>query len=433
MLVRNPQLTVSEVPFDFGSRSSAGESKAGMREGFRFLRQLVRLRRQVLWLQWMLSTDPSESAQTLPRSPGAGVRGRRADGDRRQYARAGGLHSLLAPRYLLAATLATQVSTSWNFALTETLVFRGPKPGRLFGRGVRFFAVNNLALLLRLPLLAFFVREMHIGVLFGNFLTLCLLFLIRFLIADRLIYAPGDPDTERAVYPSDGVRSRREPVKVLEAAGEDVHGVDRSKPIQARRQLPRLPLRHSRTDDDRQPGATSGTRLLPRAMAAAGRRHRDPDRSRRQADATATRDAYPFCRTGCGSLRGAPGAALAQISGSNSVNQSKVVVGPLLARSPHVVYTNIIEALLRFVMVSRGRVLLHSACVEMGGAGCLLSARTDTGKTGTILTLLREHGARFLSDDMSIVAADGEATAFPKPLTISHHTLRAVQAGDLTC
>jgi hypothetical protein len=75
--------------------------------------------------------------------------------------------------------------------------------------------------------------------------------------------------------------------------------------------------------------------------------------------------------------------------------------------------------------------LLHSACLEIDGRGVLLSAKTDTGKTGTVLRLLRERGARFLSDDMTIVAPDGTATCFPKPLTISSHTLRAVDPGDL--
>jgi hypothetical protein len=109
-----------------------------------------------------------------------------------------------------------------------------------------------------------------------------------------------------------------------------------------------------------------------------------------------------------------------------------VEVGPLLARSPHVVYTNIVEALLRFLMVSKDRMLLHSACVELDGNGVMLSALTDTGKTGTVLRLLREHGGRFLSDDMTVVDAQGNAYCFPKPLTISAHTLRAVKADDLT-
>lgn len=110
----------------------------------------------------------------------------------------------------------------------------------------------------------------------------------------------------------------------------------------------------------------------------------------------------------------------------------QVVVGPMLVRSPHVLYTNIIEALLRFVMVSRGYMLLHSACLELEGRGVMLSARTDTGKTGTILRLLRENDARFLSDDMTIIDPEGVALTYPKPLTISEHTLRAVDAGDLS-
>jgi len=110
----------------------------------------------------------------------------------------------------------------------------------------------------------------------------------------------------------------------------------------------------------------------------------------------------------------------------------RIVVGPWLVRSPHVLYTNIVEALLRFVMVSRGYMLLHSACLELDGRGVMLSALTDTGKTGTILRLLRENNSRFLSDDMTIVSPDGNALTYPKPLTISEHTLRAVNAGDLS-
>src|SRR5260370_39490340 len=109
-----------------------------------------------------------------------------------------------------------------------------------------------------------------------------------------------------------------------------------------------------------------------------------------------------------------------------------VEVGPLLARSSPVVYTDIIEALLRFIMVSRDRMLLHSACVELDGAGVMLSALTGTGKTGTVLRLLREHRGRFLSDDMTVVDSRGTAWCFPKPLTISSHTLRAVRPEDLT-
>ncbi len=91
-----------------------------------------------------------------------------------------------------------------------------------------------------------------------------------------------------------------------------------------------------------------------------------------------------------------------------------------------------VEALLRFVFVDRGYMLLHAACMDVGGRGVVLSARTDTGKTGTVLKLLRTSEGRFLSDDMTIVDSAGVARSFPKPLTISQHTLRAINAGDLS-
>ena len=112
-------------------------------------------------------------------------------------------------------------------------------------------------------------------------------------------------------------------------------------------------------------------------------------------------------------------------------DQIHVTLSRLLALSPHVAYTNILEALLRCAMAARGAMLLHSACVEIDGVGVLLSAKTDTGKTGTVLRLLRERGARFLSDDMTVLYPDGTVRCYPKPLTISSHTLRAVDPGDM--
>ena len=110
----------------------------------------------------------------------------------------------------------------------------------------------------------------------------------------------------------------------------------------------------------------------------------------------------------------------------------EIVLSAALAHSPHVAYTNVLEALLRFVAAANGVALLHSACVELDGAAVLISARTDTGKTGTVLKLVREYGARFLSDDMTVVHPDGRVGCYPKPLTISRHTLAAAQSRELT-
>jgi dolichol-phosphate mannosyltransferase len=109
----------------------------------------------------------------------------------------------------------------------------------------------------------------------------------------------------------------------------------------------------------------------------------------------------------------------------------KVSAGPLLALSPHVLYTNIVEPLLRFLLVKRGFMLLHAACISIEGRSIMLSAQTDTGKTSTILSLLRRHGGTFYSDDMVVVSDQGTVSRYPKPLTISAHTLRSVPSHRL--
>jgi dolichol-phosphate mannosyltransferase len=110
----------------------------------------------------------------------------------------------------------------------------------------------------------------------------------------------------------------------------------------------------------------------------------------------------------------------------------RVSVGPLLWLSPHVVYTNLIEPLLRFMLVGHDRMLLHAATVALGGKTVMLSAQTDTGKTSTILRLLERHGGTFYSDDMVVVDPDGWLTRYPKPLTISAHTVRATPKNRLS-
>lgn len=107
----------------------------------------------------------------------------------------------------------------------------------------------------------------------------------------------------------------------------------------------------------------------------------------------------------------------------------EVAVSPLLQYSRHVLYTNIIEPILRWTFVRKGYVLLHAACVAFDGKAVLVTARTDTGKTSTILRAVEHYSCSFLSDDMTIVGRDGEVRSYPKPLTISSHTLHAVNGG----
>jgi hypothetical protein len=104
-----------------------------------------------------------------------------------------------------------------------------------------------------------------------------------------------------------------------------------------------------------------------------------------------------------------------------------VVASPLLRHSPHVLYTNVVEPILRWMFVWSGYSLVHGACIEFGRDAYLVTARTDTGKTTTILKSLENHGSGFLSDDLTLLRPDGSVLTYPKPLTISRHTVQAVR------
>lgn len=111
----------------------------------------------------------------------------------------------------------------------------------------------------------------------------------------------------------------------------------------------------------------------------------------------------------------------------------EIVASPFLRRSPHVLYTNAVEPVLRWAFVERGYALVHGACMAIGEDAFLITARTDTGKTTTVLKTLDAHPTyRFLSDDLTLVREDGTILPYPKPLTISRHTLHAVNTPLLT-
>jgi dolichol-phosphate mannosyltransferase len=109
-----------------------------------------------------------------------------------------------------------------------------------------------------------------------------------------------------------------------------------------------------------------------------------------------------------------------------------VWTSPLLQLSTHVLYTNVVEPILRWTFVERGYALVHSACVAFGDKAYFITAKTDTGKTTTLLRILRATGAAaFISDDLTLLNPQGEVLAYPKPLTISSHTLHAINAQQL--
>lgn len=113
-----------------------------------------------------------------------------------------------------------------------------------------------------------------------------------------------------------------------------------------------------------------------------------------------------------------------------------VVASPVLKYSPHVLYTNLVEPILRWTFVRKGWALVHGATVSFGDRAYMITAKTDTGKTTTLLLMLNKQrrgtdSAAFISDDLTLVAPDGTVLTYPKPMTISQHTLHAVNSETL--
>ena len=113
-------------------------------------------------------------------------------------------------------------------------------------------------------------------------------------------------------------------------------------------------------------------------------------------------------------------------------DQVEIAASRLVGMSPHVLYTNVVEPVLRWEFVRRGYALVHSACVVRDGLAYLVTARTDTGKTTTALKLLQDSDLEFLSDDLCIVTPAGELLTYAKPMTMSFHTVKAVNPSALT-
>jgi putative flippase GtrA len=98
---------------------------------------------------------------------------------------------------LVAVAIATECSSLWNFALVERWAFRGTSfQRRLWHRLVMFLAVNNVALLLRGPIILG-LKQFGVGVLLGNLVSLLVLIVARFALSDSWIW--GKAQTEAAL------------------------------------------------------------------------------------------------------------------------------------------------------------------------------------------------------------------------------------------
>lgn len=290
--------------------------------------------------------------------------------------------------YVLSAVVATQISTGCNFVLTEAWVFGAASGGR-WRRVLWFFALNNGWLAARVPMLLLLTGVLGMHYLLSNLVALLLSSVARFVVSDVWIWRleGGGRRPSRFHY--------------------DVHGIVR---ISSEARLPELaPFGVAALEGSPDLEVTigcrgfGGFRRWPLVLIEGGR-----------TTYVEHLGALGFC-----------------IKVDMTSSPARIHASRFLRSSPHVLYTNVVEPTLRWMMVRKGYILAHAACLELEGRGLLITAQTDTGKTTTCLRSIRSHGAAFVSDDMTILAPDSVALTYPKPLTISAHTLQAASAAPM--
>ena len=176
-ILARQSLRVAEVPFDFAKRH-AGDSKASLLQGMRFVWQLALLR--------------------FGRMSG--------------YAVIGALGAVLnvlivwaltswGVDYLLAAVIATEVTIIGNFVLQEVWVFRDLRR-EAGGLGYRFgvaFAFNNAEAVVRIPIVYLMVSAGHFTVVIATIISLAVAFIARFTFQSLVVYKPRRSANQRVV------------------------------------------------------------------------------------------------------------------------------------------------------------------------------------------------------------------------------------------
>jgi putative flippase GtrA len=381
ILVRHPKLRKAEVPFRFGPRFS-GQSKASAGEAMKYLSLLWALRFSGSFTR--LAEFALVGASGILVNTGA------------LWLVTDKLHVY----YLVSAAFATVASTVWNFAFSELWIYRHQSQASgLLRRFGLFFGMNALSLSLRAPMIYALTSLLGIYYVISNLISLALLTVIRFELADNIIWS---------ATPSAGSKTQLKVRSLMNSTYYyNIHDI---VTVSSEGELPEL-----------EPFLVEAPIEQPTIRVRIGKPRKKPFES--------DHGRYKYYSE----LFGPLGFEV----GINLNDPVDVVASPSLRMSPHVLYTNVVEPILRWTFVEKGYALVHGATLAFGDQACMVTARTDTGKTTTLLKILayqrrNSDQAAFLSDDMTIVSPDGMAMTYPKPLTISFHTLRAVNADTLT-
>lgn len=356
ILVRHPDLRVTELPFDFAPRLE-GQSKADLNEGMRFFRHLTRLRLTInQHLIRFLVVVVSVLALNLILL---------------------GVLSAAGWTPLRAAALAGAVTIAAVLA-AETWVFsdrpRGPVRRRLAG----VLIIGSLFLgIVYLPMIWLLAVRVGAPTLVAGLAAMLFAGFIYYMFSEQWIWTRGLMMRPRSSH------------------FYSIHGL-----IAVDSQLPLDDLEYFKV-----PEPPSKIDLIIRVD-----RHGTPSR----VPGSIAYDEH----------LGRFGFGLTVIPG----DITEIVASPLLETSPAFLYTNVVEPVLSWVLVTRGYSLARAGAVQFPVApgafppsALILTGRAE--RSYGLGRLCASEGLAFMGDDRVIIGRDQRARAFPKPVTATRAML----------
>ncbi|MEM7331425.1 MAG: hypothetical protein AAF490_04965, partial [Chloroflexota bacterium] len=111
---------------------------------------------------------------------------------------------------------------------------------------------------------------------------------------------------------------------------------------------------------------------------------------------------------------------------------TEAIASPLLEKSPYVLFKNVLEPLLRWVLVRKGYALVYGGTLSVDEQAVLIVAGPEIRKAATLLHTLKESGGEFMGDDIAILGENGRILSFPRLLAIRQHAVQAVDQAQLS-
>lgn len=365
ILVRHPELHVSEIYFDFAQRNE-GQSKADLHEGVRYFRHLTRLR-------WSVNRHLARFLLVILAAVALNLVLLAALVDRGGWS---------LPTGAAVAGVITVVA----LLLGEAWVFSDRPQGLSRHRLLRTLLLGPLYLILIYLPVVLVLSRLGVPTLLAALLALSLAGFVYYLFSEYWIWTRGLT-----------MHSRTE-------SYYDVHGL-----LTVVSQVPLSDLQHFEI-------AHEPARIDLRVRVD---RHGTPN---------LPPDALKYDEQ-----LGRFGFSVAVMPG----DYSEVVVSPLLESSPGFLYTNVVEPVLHWLLVTRGLAFLPVAAVaaptgeESGATEILPEAQLLSGTPDMahgLVQMAGEHPLGFMGDDRVILAGDGLVWAFPKPVTINQAMLDQASA-----